>query len=298
MLLDFAIAVPPRLKEGSKIAAIAPSGPFDRTLVLRGLGWLGERYRVEFERSLFEREGYLAGTDARRLAELNRCLRDPSLEAVIAVRGGYGLTRIAERADFAALRRHPKWLVGFSDVTALHVEALRAGVASLHAQNVGGLGHGDARLRARFVEALEHPTAPRTYDLERWVPGHACGTLVGGNLALLAATAHRLRFPAGAILALEDVTEQAYRLDRMLTALINAGALDRIGGVVVGDFTDCPPSCGVRPASVLQERLATLRVPVVAGLPFGHGPWNEPLTLGIRATLDANAGRLTVGEPT
>ena len=130
---DFETIVPAAVRPGDKIAVIAPSSPFDRAHVRSGMDWLGERYEVDFDPSLFEQQGYLAGSDARRLTELDRFLRDPSVRAIIAVRGGYGLTRIAERADFAALRAAPKWIVGFLDVTALHVEALRAGVASLYA---------------------------------------------------------------------------------------------------------------------------------------------------------------------
>jgi len=182
-------------------------------------------------------------------------------------------------------------------VTALHVEALRAGVASLHAQNVGGLGQGDAHARDSFVRALENPLAPRSFELTSVRPGVARGPLVGGNLSLLVAcaTAGRLRLPPGAILALEDVTEQAYRVDRLLTALFGAGILDDVGGVVLGDFTDCPPSAGVEATTVLRERLGELRVPLASGLRFGHGTWNEPLTFGATATLDATAGRLTLG---
>jgi len=294
---DFEPIVPAAVRPGDKIAVIAPSSPFDRAQVLAGLDWLGERYQVEFEPSLFERTGYLAGSDERRLGELDRFLRDPSVRAIIAARGGYGLTRIAERADFAALRRAPKWLIGFSDVTALHVEALRAGVASLHAEHVGGLGRGEPRVRDRFREALEAPLERHTYELRCERSGIARGPLVGGNLALLAACAAggRLRLPAGAILALEDVTEQAYRVDRLVTSLIGAGTLDQVSGVVLGDFTDCPPSSGVEAFDVLRERLGALRIPLASGLPFGHGAWNEPLTLGIAATLDAGAGQLTVG---
>jgi muramoyltetrapeptide carboxypeptidase len=298
---DFETVVPAAVRPGDKIAVIAPSSPFDRERVLEGIAWLGERYTVAFDPSLFERQGYLAGSDERRLGELDRCLRDPNVRAILAVRGGYGLTRIAERADFAALRAAPKWLVGFSDVTALHVEALRAGVASLHAPHVGGLGPGDARARERFVLALERPLERRTYELTCERPGVARGRLVGGNLALLAAcaTAGRLRLPYGAILALEDVTEQAYRVDRLVTSLVASGVLDTVSGIVLGDFTDCPPSAGVEAFDVLRERLGALRVPLASGLPFGHGSWNEPLTLGLPAWLDADAARLTVavGSP-
>jgi muramoyltetrapeptide carboxypeptidase len=129
------------------------------------------------------------------------------------------------------------------------------------------------------------------------VPGTARGPLVGGNLTVLFAclASGRLRFPAGAVLAIEDVTEQAYRVDRMLTAFHVSGALDRIAGVVVGDFTDCPPSRGVSVRQVLEERLGSLGVPVAAGLPFGHDLDNEPFVLGTAVTLDASAGTLETG---
>ena len=278
---------------------IAPAGPCDRTLVFRGLGWLSERYRVEFDAGIFAREGYLAGSDERRLSELDRRLSDPGLAAILVARGGYGLTRIVERANFAALRRAPKWLVGFSDATALHVEALRAGVASLHAANVGGLGQGDAHARERFRLALEEPTTPRHFaGLTCVASGRARGPLVGGNLSLLVAcaTAGRLRWPPGAIVALEDVTEKAYRVDRLVTSLIAMGAFDGVGGIVLGDFTDCPPSGGIAAFDVLGERLCTLRVPVASGLGFGHGERNAPLALGLPATLDASAGTLILGR--
>jgi muramoyltetrapeptide carboxypeptidase len=291
--------VPPPLRPGARVAVIAPSSPFDRALVLRGMGWLAERYRLSFDRDLFDRKGYLAGSDERRLSELDARLRDPDLGAVIVARGGYGLGRIAHRADWAALRRAPKWLVGFSDATVLHVEALRVGVASLHAHNTAGLGRGDSRRRERLRDALEAPESVRSVGgLVAWAPGTARGPLVGGNLTVLftCLASGRLRFPPGAVLVIEDVTEQAYRVDRMLTALLVSGALDRIAGVVVGDFTDCPPSRGVTVEEVLRERLLSLRVPVAAGLPFGHHEENEPFVIGAPATLDANAGTLRTGR--
>ncbi len=278
---------------------IAPSGPFDRTLVLRGLGFLRGRYEVVFDRRIFERSGYLAGTDERRLSELDGRLRDPSLDAVIAARGGYGLTRIAHRADFGALRTAPKWLVGFSDATVLHLEALRAGVCSLHAHNVAGLGRGDERTRAAFLAALEQPRAKRVLSgLGCLTPGAARGPLVAANLTLLftMAASGRLALPPGALLAIEDVTEQAYRVDRMLTALRTGGHLDAVSGVVSGEFTDCGPSHGVSVAEVLRSCLGDLDVPVATGLAFGHGRHNEPLPVGLPATLDATAGTLTLGD--
>ncbi len=290
--------IPAPLQPGSRVRVIAPSSPFDRTLVLRGMGWLSERYRVEFDWSIFEREGFLAGSDGRRLDELNRALRDPTLGAIVAARGGYGLTRIAHLADYGALLRNPKWIVGFSDITALHVEAQALGIASFHGPNAAALGRSDDWTRQRFVRALEAPSEPMVFEgLEPRQPGVASGVLVGGNLTLLLTcqASGRLRLPHGAILVIEDVTEASYRIDRMLSALLASGALDSVAGVVLGDFTDCPDGPHRVPLRrVLDERLSELRVPVVAGLRFGHARYNEFVQLGAFAELDASAGRLTV----
>ena len=258
---------------------------------------------MKFGRSLFERDGYLAGPDTRRLSELNEALRDPDARAVVATRGGYGLTRIAHAVDIGALRENPKWVVGFSDVTALHAEAHRAGVASLHAHNVAGLGRGDAHGRTRWLVALEHPDAFRRFTrADGLTPirgGKAEGTAFGGNLTVLfsCAAAGRLVIPPGSVLLLEDVGEAPYRVDRMITALLVSGALDGIAAVVVGSFTDAPLGrYGVSVERVLRERLETLSVPVVAGFPAGHGAVNEPVHLGLAARVDGNEGTVELGR--
>jgi muramoyltetrapeptide carboxypeptidase len=277
---------------------IAPSSPFDRTLVLRGIGWLGQRYRVEFERSLFDTSGYLAGSDERRLQELDAALRSDAA-AVIAARGGYGLTRIAHRADWGALGSRPKWLVGFSDATVLHVEAAKLGLASLHASMVLALGRADAQAREAWLQALEDPTRLRTLSgLEPLIGGRASGPLAGGNLTLLStcSAARRLALPAGCVLVLEETGESSFRIDRMLTALIQAGELDRVSAVAIGDLTDCSHGkYGVPPLEVMAERLAALHVPVVAGLPVGHGRRNHPIPMGIGATVDTTTRTLSFG---
>lgn len=290
---DFPI-VPRALVPGDRVRVVAPSGAFDRALFWRGLGFLAGRYRVEFDRSLFERHQGYAGADERRRAELAQALTDPGVAAVIAARGGYGLTRILPQLPLAALVTAPRWIVGFSDITALHVEAMRRGVASLHAANVTGLGRGDAVARAEFIAALEHPGARREVaGLTPWVGGCAAGPLVGGNLTLLftCAAAGRLTLPPGVVLVLEDVTELSYRIDRMLTALLDAGVFERVAAIIVGELLDCPAgSFGVSAAEVVRERLARLGVPLVAGFPCGHGSDNLPLPLGRRVLVDATRG--------
>lgn len=263
------------------------------------MAFLGARYRVQFDWSMFEKDGFLAGSDARRRQELEAALAAPDVAAIIAARGGYGITRIASEVDFNVLRGAPKWLVGFSDVTALHVEAQAVGVASLHAHHAAGLGRGDALARAHWLAALEQPMAPRVLRGQAIRPGVARGPLVGGNLTVLftCAVTGRLRLPPGAILALEDVTEASYRIDRMLSALRLGGHLRGVAGVALGGFTDCPAGPHRVPVEqVLSRELELLGVPVVAGLPFGHDLPNEPLLLGAEAELDAEQGLLRLGQ--
>jgi muramoyltetrapeptide carboxypeptidase len=238
---------------------------------------------------MFERTGFLAGSDEGRLAELQEAIAAPGVRAVIAARGGYGLGRITHQLDLAPLVDDPRWLVGFSDVTALHLEATRVGVSSLHAHNLAGMGRGDAVARAEWLDALEAPTRSRRFeDLQPWRAGRAEGPIVGGNLTMLFTTwaSRRTRWPAGAVLLLEDVAEAPYRVDRMLTAMRIGGALDTVSGIVLGEFTDCPAGAhGVEVSDVLRDITTSLGVPVLAGLPVGHGRHNAPVHLGHRARI-------------
>jgi muramoyltetrapeptide carboxypeptidase len=296
-----AYVFPPPLRPGDVVAAVAPSGPFEPALAWVGLGWLAERYEVRFSHGMFARTGYLAGSDERRRDELASALADPRVRAVVAARGGYGASRFAHALDWDAFARSPRWIIGFSDITALHVEAARVGVASIHGPHLTSLGRGDARARAAFVRALEEPRAPSTYDgLVAVRAGTHTGTLFGGNLALLqaCAAAGRLVVPEGCVLLLEDVTEKPYRVDRMLATLEVGGYLERAGAVVLGDFTECAPGPdGITVEDVLAERLSRLGVPVVRGVPVGHGLRNDPVVLGGRARVEARggAGCLTLG---
>jgi len=294
---------PAPLRERALVHVVAPSSPFEAVLAWRGLGWLSEHYRVRFDRDgLFQRTGYLAGSDARRREELDAALANPSVAAIIAARGGYGANRFAHEVRWDALRENPKWIVGFSDVTALHLEAARVGVASIHGCHVTSLGRSDARARESLRRVLEAPAAERRFErLQIVVPGEAEGVLYGGNVALLqaCAAAGRLHVPAGAVLFLEDVTERPYRIDRMLTTLRVGGHLDRIAAIALGEFTECTPGPDrVRVEDVIAERLGDLGVPIVSGLPCGHGRINEPLVLGARARIgtSSDGGVLVLGR--
>jgi muramoyltetrapeptide carboxypeptidase len=230
-------------------------------------------------------DAYLAGDDARRGEELRRVMLDDEIKAIVAVRGGYGALRLLDQLPWERFAERPKWIVGFSDVTALHGMAWRAGIASVHGPNVTGLSRSSTvAVRAAWLAALERPRSIRSWTGLRVLrAGDARGVLVGGNLALVhaMAAAGRLFVPDGAVLALEDVSEAPYRLDRMLTSLDLGGYLGRISGVVFGGFTGCQPGADGRTADeVLEERTRHLRVPVLAGAPFGHQAHNEPFVLG------------------
>lgn len=292
---SLATIFPRALRPGDTIAVIAPSGPFPvEAIGWRGLAFLAERYRLRFDRrALFARRGYLAGPDDVRRASLAEALADPDVAAILAARGGYGANRITRGVDFGSLRAHPRWIIGFSDVTVLHVEAARQGVASLHSVNLTALGPCDRRAREGLLETLENPLRTRVMDsLVTVVPGRAEGPLHGGNLAMLhaCAAAGRLAIPDGSIVFFEDITEKPYRIDRMLTTLALGGHFDRAKGFLVGDFTQCDPGPdGVTAADVVRDCLAPFGVPVIADAPMGHGARNEPVVLGAPALLEASA---------
>jgi muramoyltetrapeptide carboxypeptidase len=292
------VIFPSALEPGDSVFVVAPSGPFDRAAARAGIAWLEKRYRVRYGATLFARDGFLAGPDRRRAAELQKAL-DSDVQAIVAARGGYGLGRIATRIDWRGIMKRPKWLVGFSDFTVLHAESWRRGLATLHAPMLCTLGLAKSSARLRWIDALEDPRRERRWEgLQTWHAGRAGGPFVGGNLAILhsMAAARRLRFPKGAVVFLEDIGERPYRVDRMLTDLLEGGYLARASGIVVGDFVDCVKGPDGRTVDdVLRERLESLGVPIVSGFPSGHGPRNDAVVLGQTARLDARRGTFTLG---
>ena len=199
--------------------------------------------------------------------------------------------RVIERLSLASAVRSPRWIVGFSDVTALHVEASAAGLASIHGPNVTGLGRASPAVRAAWIAALERPGAEMAWSgLAVVHPGSARGQVWGGNLALLdaMAAAGRLALPERCVLVIEEVDERPYRVDRMLTSLRMGGYLARAAGIVFGGFTGCGAGAdGVTVEQILAERTADLGVPVLAGAPFGHGEDNRAFVIGREAVIGA-----------
>lgn len=303
--MDFEARRAPVLRPGDVVAVVSPAGPAPRARVEAGCAML-RSWGLEpaVGRHAYRRHGFLAGSDAQRATDLNAALADPRVRAVLATRGGYGSQRIADAVDAATVRRDPKPVVGFSDLTALQLALWRAArLASLHGPGVawrpdrtGAVSERslrDALMSTDQVVLRRDPAAPTAPVA---APGTATGRLLGGNLSLLASSVGTPDVPdlTGAILLLEDVDEAPYRVDRMLTQLRRAGLLRDLAGVAVGQFTRCEHGRPGEVVEVLAERLADLGVPVLGGLPVGHG--DDPLTVpvGVPATLDTATGTLTV----
>ena len=283
---------------------VAPSGPVDACRLERGctaLRALG--LDVAVGRHVLDRDGYLAGGDADRAADFEQAWCDEETAAVVCARGGYGATRIVDLLDWTAISAvPPRVFAGGSDATALHA-AIRArlGLATLFAPMPAtvllGEGEPEQASLTRLRDTLLQPERVMTVRAAgpAVVPGVATGVTVGGTLSLLATTAGtRDWVPArGGLVLLEDVGEEPYRVDRLLTHLLRAGWFTGVRGIALGSFV----GCGVDVDRVLTERLAPLGVPLLFGLPFGHGPVQLLLPLGVAATLDADARTLTLAEP-
>lgn len=297
---------PPALRPGDTVMLVSPSGPAPEDRVRLGIAMLESwGLRPVLGPGCMERQGYLAGSDEIRLAGVNAALRDRDVCGVICIRGGYGAQRIVDGLDIEAFRVQPKIVVGFSDITALQMALWqRAGAASVHgpmaAWNVERTGEVSASsLRAALMSTDDVVLASRpdeeTGGVRVMAPA-ATGTLLGGNLCLIAATIGTADMPdlSGAILLLEEVDEPPYKVDRMLTHLRRSGVLSGVAGVAVGQFTNCVDGWKIPIADVLMDRLGDLGVPVVGGLPVGHGQDQLTVPVGTRAVLDAEAGTLTV----
>jgi muramoyltetrapeptide carboxypeptidase len=284
------------LSPGGRIRLIAPAGSFPVDDFERGVERLRERYQVSFDPDILARDGYFAGSDARREAELRAAIEDPAIDAIVAVRGGFGAARLLPALDPARLAAQPKLLVGFSDISALHALWARAGLGSIHGSMVAALGRSDTVRIARWQRAVEGVLPPQLNGLRTIARGRGRGPLLGGNLAVLTSLIGTPFLPelGGCVLFLEDVGERPYRVDRMLTTWAQAGVLQRPAAIALGAFSDCGPGPdGVTVEQVLDDRLGSLGIPVVAGVPAGHLDDNLELPFGAEVVLDADAGTLT-----
>jgi muramoyltetrapeptide carboxypeptidase len=309
---------PPRLEFGDVVGIVAPASPpsdlkdlDDHVAALIKLG-----FQPKLAPNVRQRLGFLAGTDQQRADDLMTMFADPEVKAIFCARGGYGAGRLLHLLDYDFIRRHPKILVGFSDITSLHCALLtRARMVSFHGPTLNtSLTSDDPPtfvLRSLWKTIMTPAAAGSICDdyTQKTISilhgGVAHGRLVGGNLSVLVTTLGTPYQPPfkDNILFFEDVDEDPYSFDRMLTHLLNMGVLQQVAGVAVGlnRYTKTPEEKKLNEyeqttPEVLAEHLKPLGIPVVTGLPFGHVHFNATLPVGVQATLDGDMGDLIINE--
>ncbi len=287
------------LNEGDLVGIIAPAGPAQPEQLPR-VAPLFARHglRVRLYPGCHQVKGYLAGPDAQRLADLHAAFADDEVRAIMCLRGGYGAMRLLDGIDLALIQRHPKLLVGYSDITALHAFLHRAGVPSLHApmatSDLVHAGH-EADAEALFALLRGGLAAGTVMHAGTATPlrrhGTAVGPIVGGNLSLVAALCGTpwAVMAQGAILFLEDINEEPYRVDRLMCQLRLAGVLDAASAFLIGSFTE-----EASPHDILAEILHPLNKPVLDAWPAGHGRPNRALPMGVTVRLDAETGSVAL----
>lgn len=306
-----ASAKPPRLQPGDKVGLVRPASFSDEEnrvenveYTIRGMGLVPVRAA-----NLDARFGYLAGTDRQRAADLNAMFADPEIKAVFALRGGWGSARLLSLLDWDVIRSNPKLLIGFSDITALHLAfAKHAGYATIHGPNGANswpASSWDSLWLLAFAGATpvlgngDYPGAREVLTLRS---GTAQGRLLGGNLSVLAALVGTPWLPDfdGAVLFLEDVGEAVYRVDRMLSQLALSGILSRLSGVVFGQCTRCSgdeSESGFSVTDVLRQYLVPLEIPAFTNANIGHVAGQLSLPSGAPVEMDATSGTIRLLEP-
>lgn len=296
---------PPYLKPGDSVTAIATSGALkDKNALEAGLAiWRSRGYQVKLGDNWDARQGYLAGDDTTRRNAFDAAWKDPQCKAILCIRGGYGSARLLEVSNRLSIEANPgtlssrKWVIGFSDVTALLWSLATEGIASLHAPILTTLTQEPLWSQQRMFDYLEGRNI-KAIKGKGWKRGSAEGILLPANLSV---ATHILGTPLqpnleGTILALEDINEYPYRIDRMLTQWRLMGVLSGVKGIALGRFSNCDPAPGsISPnaAEVLRDRLSDLGIPIVSELPFGHDGSNAALPVGHYVRLDSDRGELS-----
>jgi muramoyltetrapeptide carboxypeptidase len=289
--------LPQPLKPGDLLRVIAPSGALREFAALQQSVeiWRSRGYLVEISPDIDQRWGYLANKDEIRRHQLASAWQDPECRGILCSRGGFGSTRILENWQWQ--KTTPKWLIGFSDITALLWSLYNAGISGVHGPVLTTLADEPEWSIQRLFDLVEGRTLAPLKGCG-WGGGVATGILLPGNLTV---ATHLLSTPIlpkfdDVILALEDVTEAPYRIDRMLTQWRLSGLLTKVKGIALGGFTKCEAPANIPSFTVeevLRDRLADLGIPIVSNLPFGHDHPNAALPVGVVVTLDAEQGTLT-----
>ena len=293
---------PPPLRPGDRVGALAPASPCPIHKLEAGCAIL-EKLGLEVVSEVGAEDfypAYLAGSDDYRATRFNKFVEDPSIKAIFCARGGYGCLRILSKISYEQLRLNPKAIIGFSDITALLLACFgQAGLVCFHGPTLSTLGDGDPETLGSLWTAISSTELMELHFPEALClqSGQAEGSVLGGNLTTLNHLLATDFFPSlsDSILFLEDRGEPMYRIDRMLTQLIQTGHLDNLAGLVLGDFSESGSRSDLN--DLIQERLAAISLPILSGAPIGHEQRNLTLPVGLPATLDARAGTLTYHQP-
>ena len=292
---------PPPLKPGDLLAVVAPASPVDRDLFAAGAGILENwGFRLAHGPEIFASRPYQPAADLEVWQYFRQALMNQEISGIICARGGYGTLRILEHLDLTMLAAHPKYLIGFSDITnLLCLFSQHAGLVTFHGPTVAHLGEITAPARDQYYRMLTSPSADLVsfHDLQVLSPGLARGPLIGGNLTTLCSlvgTPYALPL-AGKVLFVEDHNEAPYRLDRMLQQLRLSGSLTGIKAIILGSFTCCGDTTEVW--EIFAALGDSLKIPVLAGLPAGHQPDNFTLPIGAKVEVDANNRTVSLKDP-
>lgn len=292
---------PPRLKPGDTVGIVAPASPFDPDLFNQGLDVLASMgFRTFVPDEIFENNRYLAGSDAHRAKLVTRIFEDPSVDAIICAKGGFGCLRILPLLNFDVMRTNPKVFVGLSDISALLVAiTAKTGLVTFHGPLVTTLAKAPEFTRQSMLAAISSDTHLKITPGKGVTikAGRAQGPIIGGNLTTLChllGTPFEPRFE-NHILILEDRGEAHYRIDRMLFQMKLAGCFEGIAGLVLGSFEECGALDGI--LQIFEEHFRDISVPILAGFDVGHGKQNTTIPFGIYATLDTDKQVLSFNEP-
>lgn len=304
------LGLPKALKPGDKVGLIAPAGALDDQAhldkVIEKVKSLG--YEPIPMPNVLKRFGYLGGTDKERADDLNQALHDDELRAIFCIRGGYGAMRILPMLDYAKMRENPKPIIGYSDITALHLAFYaKSGVTTFHGPcGESTWGEFSRSTLPVMTDSSSFGLSKTLEPLQILVPGKAKGKIVAGNLSIVVSLLGTPYFPSlkNSILFLEDIGEDPYRVDRMLTEILLSDKSKGLKGLVFGDFrvrfkpgevaTPPDPEKSFTTEQVLFERSQAFKVPAVSRFPFGHTASNHILPLGVEAELDAEMGTVKI----
>jgi len=303
---------PQALKKGDVIGIISPaSSPDDFSRIEKGISYLESLgYKVKLGKHIYKRFGYLSATDDERAEDLNKMFADREIRAIFCVRGGYGTPRILDKIDYNIIKRNPKIFVGYSDITALQLAIFKkTGLITFSGPMLAVDMYSDfdpyaeeffwkiLTAKSKKIE-IKNPDGVELIVLRH---GVATGTLLGGNLSLLASiigTRFQPNFK-DSILVIEDIGEEPYRIDRYLSQLKNAGILNRINGCIIGQFTDCvakEPEKSLTLEQIFNDYFGSLKIPVVSNLNYGHIPRKITLPIGANVKIDTKRKSITIIE--